>query len=96
MGSAALRERYPDAQVIALDLAVPMLRAAARRAGSSPAFACVAGDAQALPLADASVDLVHSNLCLQWCETRAWRWPSSAACCAREACCCSRPSGRTR
>lgn len=68
MGAAALRERYPDAQVIALDLAVPMLRAAARRAGSPPAFACVAGDAQALPIADASVDLVHSNLCLQWCE----------------------------
>lgn len=68
MGAAALRERYPGAQVIALDLAVPMLRAAARRAGSPPAFACVAGDAQALPIADASVDLVHSNLCLQWCE----------------------------
>lgn len=68
MGSAALRERYPDAQVIALDLALPMLRVAARRAGSPPAFACVGGDAQALPFADASLDLVHSNLCLQWCE----------------------------
>jgi malonyl-CoA O-methyltransferase len=28
----------------------------------------VAADAQALPLADASVDLVYSNLCLQWCD----------------------------
>jgi malonyl-CoA O-methyltransferase len=31
-------------------------------------FLLVCADAQALPLADASVDLVHSSLCLQWCE----------------------------
>lgn len=67
-GTAALRERFPRADVLALDLALPMLRAAARHAGEPPAFARVAGDAQALPIADASVDLVHSNLCLQWCE----------------------------
>ncbi|MBO9661683.1 malonyl-ACP O-methyltransferase BioC [Dokdonella sp.] len=67
-GSAALRERFADADILALDLALPMLHAATRRAGTPPAFARVAGDAQALPLADASVDLVHSNLCLQWCE----------------------------
>ena len=28
----------------------------------------VCADAQALPIADASIDLVYSNLCLQWCE----------------------------
>lgn len=67
-GTAALRERFPQAEIVALDLALPMLRAAARHAGSPPAFARVAGDAQALPIADAGVDLVHSNLCLQWCE----------------------------
>lgn len=67
-GAAALHARFPDAEIVALDLAVPMLRAAARHAGSPPAFARVAGDAQALPIADASVDLVHSSLCLQWCE----------------------------
>ncbi len=67
-GAAALHARFPDAQIVALDLAVPMLRAAARHAGSPPAFVRVAGDAQALPIADASVDLVHSSLCLQWCE----------------------------
>jgi len=67
-GSAALHRRFDAAFVIALDLALPMLQAAAQHAGMPPAFARVCADAQALPLADASVDLVHSNLCLQWCE----------------------------
>ena len=69
-GSRALRLRHPDAPVIALDLALPMLAEARRTV--SPDDDCgtgfVCADAQALPLADASVDLVHSNLCLQWCE----------------------------
>jgi len=30
-------------------------------------FARVGGDAQALPFAEGSVDLLYSNLCLQWC-----------------------------
>jgi len=68
VASAALRMRYPDADVIALDLALPMLRAASVRAGHPSAFARVCADVQALPLADASIDLVYSNLCLQWCD----------------------------
>jgi malonyl-CoA O-methyltransferase len=67
-GAAALHARYADAEVIALDLALPMLHAATHRAGDPPAFARIAGDAQALPLADGSIDIVHSNLCLQWCD----------------------------
>jgi len=67
-GAAALHARYPGAEVIALDLALPMLHAAAHRAGDPPTFARVAGDAQALPLADSCIDIVHSNLCLQWCD----------------------------
>jgi malonyl-CoA O-methyltransferase len=67
-GAAALHARYPDAEVVAIDLALPMLREAASRAGSPPAFDRVCANAEALPLADASVDLVHSNLCLQWCD----------------------------
>ena len=77
-GTRALHERWPAAEVIALDLAVPMLKAGsgslssgvpaphASEHGPAPVFLC--GDAQALPLADASVDLVHSSLCLQWCD----------------------------
>ena len=64
-GSAALAARFPDADVVAIDLALPMLRASTRHAG---AFARVCGDAQALPIADACIDLVWSNLCLQWCD----------------------------
>jgi malonyl-CoA O-methyltransferase len=67
-GAAALRLRFPAASVIALDVALPMLHAAASHAGEPPAFARVGGDAQSLPFAAASVDLIHSNLCLQWCD----------------------------
>jgi malonyl-CoA O-methyltransferase len=67
LGSAALARRYPAARVVALDLAVPMLRAARRHAGLlGHAFARVAGDALRLPFADGAFDLLHSNLCIQW------------------------------
>jgi malonyl-CoA O-methyltransferase len=66
--SAAMRKRFPQAEVIALDLALPMLREAKSRAGWWKPFRRVCGDARALPLADQSVDLVFSSLCLQWCE----------------------------
>lgn len=64
--SAFLRKRYPKAQVVALDLALPMLHQARRHMGWFRPFRRLAGDAAALPLADASIDLLFSNLCLQW------------------------------
>lgn len=66
-----LKKRWPKAEVIAVDLALGMLREARRNSGWLRPFRRVAGDAQALPFADASVDLVVSNLCLQWCELKA-------------------------
>ena len=66
--------RAPPRRV--LDLALPMLRegrAAARPGGwlANP-FARrplpVCADARALPLAEGSVDVIFSNLCLQWVE----------------------------
>jgi len=60
-GAAALCTRFPDAGVVALDLALPMLRAAASHAGEPPTFARVGGDAQALPFADGSFDVVLST-----------------------------------
>ncbi len=69
---AALLARYPDAAWIGVDVSLPMLRAAAPRAGlfarwlRRPNQFCVCADAGSLPLADASVDLVFSNLMLHW------------------------------
>jgi malonyl-CoA O-methyltransferase len=64
----ALKRRYPKALVMALDIAPGMLREAQRHQGLLRRFARVCADAQRLPLAAASVDLVFSSLMLQWCE----------------------------
>lgn len=54
-------------RLVALDLAEGMVGYAARtRAGQADYWVC--GDAEDLPLADTSVDLVFSSLSLQWCE----------------------------
>jgi len=67
--SAALKARWPKAQVLAVDLAAPMLREARKQAGwLRPKFARVQADARALPLAEGSVDLLFSNLCIQWVD----------------------------
>lgn len=63
-----LKQRYRGALVIALDLSPGMLRVAARHQRPWRRFARVCGDALRLPLASASLDLVFSNLMLQWCE----------------------------
>jgi len=80
---AELAARYPQARVVGLDLALPMVQAARERAlrgrslfrrllaplaparaGPAPWF--VAADVNALPLAGVAVDLIWSNLALQW------------------------------
>lgn len=66
--AAAMRKRWPGAQVIALDLALPMLRQAKKNAGWWKPFARVCADVRALPLADGSADVLFTNLCLQWVE----------------------------
>ncbi len=71
--AAAMKQRWPRAQVVALDLAMPMLRQARRQAGwwqraRNRDFARINADARALPFAEASVDVLYSNLCLQWIE----------------------------
>ena len=67
-GSALLRERYGKAQIIAVDLALPMLHAARSHLSWRRPFARVCAEASALPLADHSVDVLHSNLCFQWID----------------------------
>jgi len=66
--SLALKRRYRGAQVVALDLAPGMLQEAGRRQTLLRRFRRVCADAAALPLRTASVDLVFSNLMLQWCN----------------------------
>lgn len=63
--SRALASRFPAADGMAMDIAEGMLRHA-RPQGGADAF--VVGDAECLPLCDASVGLIFSSLALQWCE----------------------------
>lgn len=67
-----LTRRYKNCEVIALDLAPAMLRLARQRLGildkwfGKQRFIC--GDADHLPLADNSVDMIISNFAIQWCS----------------------------
>jgi malonyl-CoA O-methyltransferase len=63
-----LKRRYRRALVVALDLALGMLREAKRHQHLFRRFERVCGDAMRLPLATASVDVVFSSLMLQWCD----------------------------
>jgi malonyl-CoA O-methyltransferase len=64
--SSLLRKRWKSAQTIALDLALPMLRRV--HTGWRHPLARVCADARALPLPDASIDVLFSNLCIQWID----------------------------
>ncbi|MEP6547577.1 MAG: malonyl-ACP O-methyltransferase BioC [Gammaproteobacteria bacterium] len=67
-GARALKRRYPKALVVALDLAPRMLQSAHRQQSWLRPFARVCADAERLPFADGGVDLILSNLMLQWCN----------------------------
>jgi malonyl-CoA O-methyltransferase len=67
-GSRALKRRYPDAVVVALDSSPQMLKTAGRQQSWRRKFERVCADAELLPLGDGSVDLIVSNLMLQWCN----------------------------
>ena len=59
--------RYKKAQVVALDIALPMLEHARKRGRWLRRPRCICADAERLPFADSRFDLVFSNLMLQWC-----------------------------
>ena len=73
-GTRQLGERYPKAEITALDIAIGMLQVARGTsgwwkklfAGKRESFLCA--DVEALPLAANSVDMMWSNLALQWCN----------------------------
>ncbi len=68
--AAAMQQRWPKARVLALDLALPMLQQAPRARWNPLRRSVdrVCADARALPLADDSIDVLFSNLCLQWVD----------------------------
>lgn len=68
--ASAMQKRWPKARVLALDLALPMLQQAPRSRWDPLRRSVnrICADARALPLADDSVDLLFSNLCLQWVD----------------------------
>ncbi|WP_440026076.1 malonyl-ACP O-methyltransferase BioC [Chromobacterium amazonense] len=75
-GAAHLRQRYPQARVIELDLAHAMLLASRERAREGDGLLKklfkpsqpwqINADIEKLPLADDSVDMIWSNLTIQW------------------------------
>lgn len=66
--SRRLNRRYPRARLLALDLASNMLQQARRRKGWRQRQHFCQGDAENLPLATASIDLLYANMSIQWCN----------------------------
>lgn len=70
--SEGLARRYRQARILALDISLPMLEVSRRRSSrldrwqGRRLFVCA--DAEKLPLASDCVDLIVSNLMLQWCN----------------------------
>jgi malonyl-CoA O-methyltransferase len=72
--ATALKQRFPDARLIELDLALGMLQVSAAKTGRVARWLGranwqICADIEAMPLASASVDLVWSNLTIQWLDT---------------------------
>ena len=73
-GTRQLGERYPAAQIVALDMALGMLQASRGTsswwnklfAGNARHYVCA--DMEALPIKANSIDMVWSNLAVQWCN----------------------------
>jgi len=71
-GSAWLKTQFPRAHIVALDSALGMLTESDRQRGVwrrliGRSFSRICADATALPLRDATIDWVFSNLMLPWC-----------------------------
>ena len=73
-GTRQLMAKYPAAQMISLDIAIGMLQMARgssnwwQKLFSSQKVAMLCADVEALPIASNSLDMVWSNLAVQWCN----------------------------
>jgi malonyl-CoA O-methyltransferase len=73
-GTRQLGERYPAAQIVALDIAMGMLQASRGTsswwsklfAGNTRQYVCA--DMESLPVKANSMEMVWSNLAVQWCN----------------------------
>lgn len=69
--TSVLQKLYPDAYVMGFDVAYPMLKqaeAVKHTAGGNSGF--FSADAHLIPVKSNQVDLVISNLVLQWCDPK--------------------------
>ncbi|GAB2500098.1 malonyl-ACP O-methyltransferase BioC [Arenimonas alkanexedens] len=66
--AGAMKKRWPKAEVIALDAALPMLREVPRHTRFWRPVRRVNADVSQLPLADQCADVIFSSLCLQWVD----------------------------
>ncbi|MES9903489.1 MAG: malonyl-ACP O-methyltransferase BioC [Sedimenticola sp.] len=66
VATVELSKRYKKAKVIALDFALPMLQQVRKRGSWLRRPRCLCGDFDQLPLAEKSVDLIYSNVAIQW------------------------------
>lgn len=64
--AGSLKKRWPKAEVIAMDMALPMLRQVPKQTRFWRPVKTVCADALELPFKDASFDFIFSSLCLQW------------------------------
>ncbi len=61
-------QRYPDVQVIALDIAEGMLQQTRNKTEADNNISYITSDVEKIALASNSVDLIVSSLTVQWCN----------------------------
>jgi malonyl-CoA O-methyltransferase len=64
--SGVMKGRWPKSEVVAMDIALPMLGEVPRHTRFWRPVRRVCGEAASLPFADGSFDVVFSNMCVQW------------------------------
>lgn len=66
--AGAMKKRWPKAEIVAVDAALPMLRQVPKHTRFWRPVRRVCADVSHLPFADRSADVLFSSLCLQWVD----------------------------